>query len=114
MGCDIAPSNASTIEDFVEAIRDRPYGSELLVDGDLNANLEDPEGKPRSEAIVEKLTVDGLMDMGMHLLPWRKPWFGELAGFSGTDDRSGTRWTTFLKQIIDFFRMWLSSTRDTT
>ena len=47
MGFYIAPSDASTIEDVVAAIRDQPCGDDLLVAGGLNANLEDPEGTPR-------------------------------------------------------------------
>ena len=34
--------------------------------GDLNADLEDPEGTPRSEAIADKHAADGLLDMGLH------------------------------------------------
>ena len=44
VGCYISPSNASTIEDVTASIRDQPYGAELLVSGDLNANLAEPEG----------------------------------------------------------------------
>ena len=51
--------------------------AKILVDGDINENLEEPEGTPRSEAIAEKITVDGLVDMGLHLLPWRKPWLND-------------------------------------
>ena len=42
----ISPIDASTIEDVAAAIRDRPYGDKILVDGNLNANLEKPEGTP--------------------------------------------------------------------
>ena len=36
--------DASTIEDVATAIGDQPYRAELLVSGDLNANLAEPEG----------------------------------------------------------------------
>ena len=42
--------------------------------GDLNANLADPEGAPRGEAISDKLVAAGLLDTGLHFLPQRKPW----------------------------------------
>ena len=42
VGCYIAPSNALTIEGVVSTMRSQPCGYELLVAGDLNANLEEP------------------------------------------------------------------------
>ena len=69
-----APSDASTIEDVVAAIMDWPYGAQLLVTGDLNVNLVDPEGTPREEAITDKITEAGLMDMCLHFFPQRNPW----------------------------------------
>ena len=38
------PDNASTIEDFVVAISQRPCGAKLPVDVDFNAELVAPEG----------------------------------------------------------------------
>ena len=73
VGCYIAPSNALTIEDVAAVIRDRPYGTKILVAGDLNANLAEPEVTPQGEAIVDKLVVAGLMDMGLHFLPRHNP-----------------------------------------
>ena len=72
MGCYIAPINASTVEDVAVDIRYQPYGSELLLVGYLNANLADPKGMPRAEAIADTLAAVGLMDMGFHFLPRRK------------------------------------------
>ena len=57
VGCYISPSNASTIEDVSAAIRDENYGTELLLVGNLNANLADPEGIPQAEAIADKLAA---------------------------------------------------------
>ena len=72
--CCIAPSNASIIEDVAAAIMARPYGAELLVTGDLNANIVEPEGTPRGEAIADGLAATGLVYMGLRFLSRRKPW----------------------------------------
>ena len=40
-----------------------PQGSELLVVGDLNINLEDPEEDQRKEEIAAELTILVLEDM---------------------------------------------------
>ena len=47
MGCYIAPNDASTIEDVTADIRYLPCMAELLMAGNLNANLAEPEGTPR-------------------------------------------------------------------
>ena len=39
VGCYISPRDASTIENAAAAIRYQPYRSEILVAGDINANL---------------------------------------------------------------------------
>ena len=44
MGCYLAPENASTIEDVVVDISQRPQGSAVLVVGDFNTNLAATEG----------------------------------------------------------------------
>ena len=69
IGCYIAPINASIIEVVSATIRDQPYGAKLLMSGDLNANLEEPEVTPQVEAIANELMVVGLMDMGLYFLP---------------------------------------------
>ena len=86
MGCYIAPRNSSTIEDIAAAIRDRPYGADLLVAGNLNAKLADPEGTPRAEAIVYKLVEAGLVDMGLHFLPLPKSWLKDRHTWSMQQD----------------------------
>ena len=42
--------------------------------GDIDANLEEPEGTPRSETIADKLVADGLMDMSLYFLQQQKTW----------------------------------------
>ena len=74
VGCYITPSDVSIIEDIAAAIRDQPYGAELLVARDINSNLADPEDTPRAEAIEDELAATGLTDMGFHFLPRHKPW----------------------------------------
>ena len=46
--------------------------------GDLNANLADPGGTPRGEAITDKRAAAGIEDMGLHFLPRRKPWLKDM------------------------------------
>ena len=91
MGCYIAPRNSSTIEDIAAAIRDRPYGTDLLVAGNLNAKLADPEGTPRAEAIVYKLVEVGLVDMGLHFLPLPKSWLKDRFTWSMQQDGQEVR-----------------------
>ena len=47
VGCYLAPDDTSTIERVAEALRERPKGADLLVEGDLNIKLADPEGDRR-------------------------------------------------------------------
>ena len=42
VGCYLAPDDTLTMERFVEALRIRPKGEELLVAEDLNENLVAP------------------------------------------------------------------------
>ena len=57
VGCYLAPDDTSTIDRFVEALRERPKGAELLVTGDLNINFTAPEGDRREEDIAETLAT---------------------------------------------------------
>ena len=68
-------------------IRARTYRAKLLVDGNLNSNLEEPEGSPRLEAIADELIVDGLMDMGLHFLPQCKLWSKGICTWRMQQDR---------------------------
>ena len=49
VGCYLAPNNPFIIESVVAALKERPRGAKLLVAGDLNVNLADPEGDWREE-----------------------------------------------------------------
>ena len=74
VGCYLDPDNTLTIERVVEALNERPKGARLLVAGDFNANLEEPEGYRRGEDIASELETEGLEDMLVHFLPRRRPW----------------------------------------
>ena len=60
MGCYLAPDNTLTIERVVDALRDRPKGADLMVAGDLNTNLADPEGYRREEDIAVTIAREGI------------------------------------------------------
>ena len=72
MGCYLAPDDTSTIESVVSALKERPQGTELLVAGDFNVKLLEPEGDQRGEEIAAALATERLEDMSAQLLPcWR-------------------------------------------
>ena len=60
MGCYIAPNNTWTIESVVAALKERPRGTEVMVAGDFNAKLSEPEGDRRGEDIAEALAMESL------------------------------------------------------
>ena len=62
------------IESVVAELKECPRGAKLLVAGDLNVNLEEPEEYQREEKIVAALTTAWLEDMSAQLLPWQCPW----------------------------------------
>ena len=47
VGCYLFPRDNFTIESVVAALKERPRGAELLVSGDFNVNLFEPEGDQR-------------------------------------------------------------------
>ena len=59
VGCYLTPDDTSTMERFVEALWSQPKGVELLVAGDLNANLTVPEGDRKAEDIAATLVTEG-------------------------------------------------------
>ena len=50
--------------------------------GNLNANLADPEGIPRGEAIAYKLAAAGLLDMGLQFLLRGNTWLQDRCKWS--------------------------------
>ena len=71
VGCYLAPDDTSAIDSVVAALKELPRGTKLLVAGDLNVKLSDPEGDRREEEIVASLTTEGLEDMSANFLPRR-------------------------------------------
>ena len=59
--------------------------------GDLNTNLVKLEGTPQGEAIVDEPAVTGLMDMGLHFLPWCKLWLHNMCTWIMRRDRQDVR-----------------------
>ena len=75
--CYLSPENNSMIESVVAALKERPRGAVLLVTGDFNANLSEPEGDRRGEDIVAAMSTEGLGDMLAHFLLSRRSWCRE-------------------------------------
>ena len=59
-GCYLVPNDTSRIDIVFAALNEHPRGSELLVAGELNANLDNPEGYRRKEEITAAMTTAGL------------------------------------------------------
>ena len=69
IGCYLAPDDISTIESVVAALKERTRGTALLVEGDLNTTLTDPENSRRGTEIAAALTEAELEEMAAHFLP---------------------------------------------
>ena len=74
IGCYLAPDDTSTIESVVAALKERPRGTALIVAGDLNTTLTDPENDRRGIEIAVALTEAGFEDMAAHFLPRQRRW----------------------------------------
>ena len=80
--CYLAPNDTSTIESVVAALKERPRGSEMLVAGDLNANLDHPEGYRREEEIAAALIEAGFEYMSSHFILQQRPWCRDVRTWS--------------------------------
>ena len=74
VGFYLAPNDTLAIESVVQAPKERPKGAELLVAGNTNVNLAEPEGDRRGGDILAELVTEGLEDMSEHFLPRQHPW----------------------------------------
>ena len=74
IGCYLDPNNTSKIESFVAVLKERPRVTTLIVAGDLNTTLADPENDGRGTEIATALTEAGLEDMAAHFLPRQRRW----------------------------------------
>ena len=57
MGYYLAPNDTLKIESVVAAIKETPMGAKLLVAGDFNANLAEPEGYRKGEDIATAMAT---------------------------------------------------------
>ena len=74
VGCYLSPDDTSTIESVVAALKERPMDAKLLVTGDFNTNLAEPNGERRGEDIAADMAMEGLEDISAHFLPRQSPW----------------------------------------
>ena len=58
---------------------------------DLNANIAEPEGTLRGDAIADELATAGLDNMGLNFLPWRKPWLQDRCKWTMRQDGKEVR-----------------------
>ena len=63
VGVYIAPEDMETMKRVVAAIRKKPWGAELMVADDFNADIAAPEGDRRAENIATDIVTAGLEDM---------------------------------------------------
>ena len=62
LGCYLAPGYGAAIRDVEVEMSDQPRGTELIVTGDLNANLERTGGRGRGKDIAVVIATAGLED----------------------------------------------------
>ena len=70
----LAPDGTLTTEIVVAALKERPRGAKLLVVGDFNINLAEPEVYRRGEDIALAMVREELEDMLAHFLLCRRSW----------------------------------------
>ena len=68
------PRQPLTIESVVDALKERPRGTALIVAEELNTTLSDPENDGRGTESTAALTEAGLEDMVAHFLPRHRRW----------------------------------------
>ena len=74
MGCYLALDNVSSVERISGSMEQLPLRAALMVAGDLNMNISDPEGVNWDKKNVAELADAGLEDMFCHFLLHRIPW----------------------------------------
>ena len=77
IGCYIDPDDTSTIESVVTTLEEWPRGAALLVVGDLNTTLTQPENDRRGTDIAAALTEEVPEDTATHFLPHQRKWSRE-------------------------------------
>ena len=75
----------------------RPRGTKLLVAGDFNINLAEPEGDRRGENIAAAMAIEGLEDMSAHFLLGRRSWCRDGRTWSMIQEGREVRsWTDYI------------------
>ena len=74
VGAYIAPEDEVTMETVINAIGRKPPGAELMVAGDFNVDILEPEGR-RAENIATDLATAGVEDMAQHFMPRGRRWY---------------------------------------
>ena len=74
IGCYLSPDDTLTIESVVAALKEQPRGAALMVAGDLNTTLTEPENDWRGTEIAAALTEERLEDMAAHFLTRQRKW----------------------------------------
>ena len=96
MGFYLSPDEASTKEDVVANIIQRPHLGALMVAVDFNSRLEAPEGHAREKTITVSLSMAGLEDISGKFLQRHKPCFRDYRTWSmlhrGRDVHSQTHY----------------------
>ena len=101
-----------TIESVVAALKKRPRGTALVVAGDLNTALDDPENDRRGTEIGAALTEAVLEDMTAHFLLRRHRWVRERQTLSMVREGKVVRSRTDYILGIDRSLFWNVSVRD--
>lgn len=96
VGCYIPPTCTTTIEHVTQAIAQCPAKAELVVAGDLNVDLTDPEGSERDETIAAAIADEGLEDMSLHFFRRR----GKRDGRTWTMARQGRMITSKTDYVL--------------
>ena len=69
VGCYMAPGDRETIRDVEVAMAERPMGTELIVAGNLNVDLDKAGVQGWDEEIMATVATAGLEDLAGHFLP---------------------------------------------
>ena len=93
----LAPDDTSMIKSVVTALKERLRGAELLVAGDFNVKLLDPEVDQRGKEIVAVLATEMLEDIPDHFLLRQRSWFRDGRTWSMVQaEREVMSWTDYI------------------
>ena len=85
------------IKSVVAALKERPLDAKLLVAGDFNVKLLDPEVDQRGKEIVAVLATEMLEDIPDHFLLRQRSWFRDGRTWSMVQaEREVMSWTDYI------------------